>query len=362
MDKVSFSTILKDDHIFRLTDDTGMLQHSRFSVPDPAFGYTTDDNARALIMALMLYERYHNRKYLGLVYKYSSFILNAQNKNGKFRNFMSYERKWLEEEGSEDCFGRCIWAIGFALSSKYTPQGVKYGLLHILNNAMPHISSLNSPRAKAYSILGLTRLEDKQAAVLVYELARSLCNQYEIYRDRDWKWFENIVSYCNSILPWALILAYKAAREKRFLDTAEESLDFIAGITFRHGYFKPVGCKGWLLKGGKPAEFDEQAVEACETVLTYMDAYDVTGNRDYLQKAVTCHAWYEGVNSKGISLVDKESGACYDGLTEQGLNLNMGAESLISYVISYLRISAVYATAMEYSKSDLATWKANKFL
>ena len=132
MGRVAFNTVLKDTHIFRLTDDTGMLQHTRFSVPDPVYGYTTDDNARALIMALMLYERYGNSKHLNLVYKYSSFILNAQNNNGKFRNFLSYNRKWLDEEGSEDCFGRCIWAICYALSGEHTPQGMIQGLMHIL--------------------------------------------------------------------------------------------------------------------------------------------------------------------------------------------------------------------------------------
>jgi len=137
-------------------------------------------------------------------------------------------------------------------------------------------------------------------------------------------------------------LAYRAAGEQRCLDIAVESLGFLEGITFRHGYFKPVGCNGWLLKGGEPAEYDEQAVEACEMVLTYLDAYEVTGNREYLQKAKMCHAWFEGVNSKGICLIDRESGACFDGLTEHGVNLNMGAESLISYVMSYLRISGVY--------------------
>ncbi|AGC67099.1 glycosyl transferase group 1 -like protein [Thermoclostridium stercorarium subsp. stercorarium DSM 8532] len=355
MGKVAFNTVLKDDHIFRLTDDTGMLQHSRFAVPDPTFGYTTDDNARALIMALMLYEKYRSRKYLGLVYKYTSFLLNAQNENGKFRNFMSYERKWLEEEGSEDCFGRCIWAICYALSNEHTPKGVKYGLLHLLNKAMSNIPSLKSPRSKAYTIIGLARLEDKQAKNIVYGLARSLCEQYEAHRDGEWKWFENIVAYCNSIMPWSLMLAYKVTGERKFFDVARESLEFLEGVTFRYGYFKPVGCNGWYLKGGVPAEYDEQTVEACETALTYLDAYEITGNRDYLQKAKMCHAWYEGVNSKGLPLIDKESGACFDGLTEQGVNLNMGAESLVSYVISSLRISDVYASAADYGKLNMAT-------
>lgn len=333
------NNVLKDDHIFRITDDTGMLQHSKYSLPDPNHGYTTDDNARALIMALMLYERYGRREYLDLVYRYASFVLNAQNEKGRFKNFMSYDRRWLEEEGSEDCFGRCLWALGFGLSNEHTPKGVKHGLAYMLKKAMPHVTSLKSPRAKAYSIIGLSRLEGEEAQRLVFEAAQFLCNQYEEYSDGNWKWFENIVAYCNNVLPWSLILAYRTTGEKRFLDTAEESLEFLGGVTFKDGYYKPVGCDGWLLKGGYPAEFDEQTVEACEAVLTYMEAYETTGEKKYLQKAKSCHAWYEGINSKGISLVDSETGGCYDGLTKDGVNLNRGAESLVSYVISYLRIS-----------------------
>jgi uncharacterized protein YyaL (SSP411 family) len=341
MRRFCFSDVLKDDHIFLLTDDTGMLQHSKCSIPDPNHGYTTDDNARALIMALMLYERYKKKKYLDLVYRYSSFMLNAQNEKGRFKNFMGYDRKWLEEEGSEDCFGRCLWALGFALLNKYTPKGIKYGLTHMLKNAMPHVASLNSPRAKAYSIIGLANLEGEESRRLVFEGAQSLCRRYEEHRDGDWKWFEDIVTYCNNVLPWSLISAYRATGEKRFLDIAEESLGFLTGVTFKEGYFKPVGCNGWFLKGGHPAELDEQTVEACEGVLTYLEAYEATGEKKYLQKAKSCHAWYEGVNSKGISLVDSETGGCYDGLTRHGVNLNMGAESLVSYVISYMKISDV---------------------
>jgi hypothetical protein len=335
----SFDGMLKDDHIFRLTDDTGMLQHSKYSLPDPHHGYTADDNARALIMALMLYERYEKEKYLNLIYRYASFLLNAQNEKGRFKNFMRYDRKWLEEEGSEDCFGRCLWALGFALSNRHTPRGVKHGLSYMLRKAMPHVAALNSPRSKAYSIIGLAHLEGEGIRRLVFDMARSLCNQYDEFRDGEWKWFENIVAYCNNVLPWSLIKAYRATGEKKFLDVAEESLEFLGRVTFKNEYFKPVGCNGWLVKGGHPAEFDEQPVEACEGVLTYLEAYEATAESNYLQKAEKCHKWYEGFNSKGISLIDSETGGCYDGLTQDGLNLNMGAESLVSYVISYMKIT-----------------------
>lgn len=337
----SLDNELKDDYIFRLTDDTGMLQHSKYSLPDPNKGYSTDDNARAFIMALMLYEKYKKKKYLDLIYRYGSFLLYAQNEKGRFRNFMGYDRKWLEEEGSEDCFGRCLWALGFGISSRYTPEGIKQGLIYMLDRAIPHVTDLKYPRSKAYSIVGLAHLERKDSRELVFLLARSLCNLFDENRDGGWKWFENIVTYCNFVLPWSLIKAYRVTGENRFLHVAEESLGFLSETVFREGYFKPVGCKGWYVKGQEPAEYDEQTVEACEGVLTYLDAYKATGKPEYLIKAEKCHKWYNGLNSKKLSLVDPESGGCYDGLTTNGLNMNMGAESLISFVISKITISEV---------------------
>jgi len=328
----------KNEYIFLLTDDTGMLQHSICGVPDPAHGYTTDDNARALILALMLYEKYKKKKYLDLVYRYSSFIINAQNEKGTFKNFMSYDRRWLEEEGSEDCFGRCLWALGFAISNKCTPRGIKQALKYLLEKAVPNVPKLTYPRAKAYSIIGLTYLEGNNIRKLIFDMANYLCCLYDEHRDKEWKWFENTVTYCNSILPWSLFAAYRITGEERFLEVAEESLGFLERITFSNGYFKPIGCKGWLSKGVTAAEFDEQPVEACETALAYLEAYEVTGKKEYKRKAEKCHAWYEGMNSKGICLIDDETGGCFDGLTEYGINLNMGAESLISYSISYLKI------------------------
>ncbi|MGE5581972.1 MAG: glycosyltransferase [Bacillota bacterium] len=339
MGKPASNVVLKDDYIFRLTDDTGMLQHGKFGIPDPRHGYTTDDNARALIMALMLYERYRKKKYLDLVYRYASFILNAQNSKGAFKNVMGYDRKWLDEEGSEDCFGRCLWALGYAVSHAATPQGVKHAFVHLLNEAIPHTTFLSAPRAKAYSTIGLAHLGGEDAKRLVFKIARTLCEQYEKYKDERWKWFEHIVAYSNHVLPWSLLAAYRITGEARFLAVAEESLEFLSKLTFKDGYFKPVGCHGWLVKGGTPAEFDEQPIEACEAVLTYLEAFETTGEKSYLQMAQKCHAWYNGDNSKGINLVDRKSGGCFDGLTERGPNLNMGAESLISYVMSFLRLA-----------------------
>ena len=330
---------VKDDYIFKLTDDTGMLQHSSFGVPDPAYGYTADDNARALAMAVVLYERYGGKQYAELLYRYSSFLLNARNERGTFRNFLGYDRKWLEEEGSEDCFGRCILALGLALSNRYTPGDAKGALELLLKRALPNVTRLKYPRAEAYSVIGLSALESRYSKRLVSDLAASIVKRYEKYGDGEWRWFENSVTYCNGVLPASLFAAYRATGKEDFKNIGRESLEFLESLTFRNGYFKPVGCKGWMRKGGSPAEFDEQPVEACDAVLAYMEAYYATGDEKYLQKARKCHAWYDGANSAGIPLVNSENGGCYDGITKEGLNRNMGAESTVSYVISYLMVS-----------------------
>jgi len=159
---------------------------------------------------------------------------------------MRYDRNWLEKEGSEDCFGRCLWALGFALSHPCTPKDVKESLSYIMQKAMPHVSALHFLRSKAYSILGLASLESDDAKRIISETAESLCSQYDGCKDGEWKWFEDTVTYCNHVLPWSLIEAYKVTGKDKFLQTAEESLDFLSKVTFREGYFKPVSATAGL--------------------------------------------------------------------------------------------------------------------
>lgn len=334
----SIGSSFKDDYLFQLTDDTGIFQHSKYGVPDRRFGYTTDDNARALIMALMLYKKYKKKVYMQLVYRFSAFILHAQNSEGRFRNFMTYEKIWLEEEGSEDCFGRCLWALGYGITDSEIPACIKRTLQSIMKKAIPHVLSLVSPRGKAYSVIGLAYLNNDESKGLISEAVGALYDQYYQYRDGKWKWVEDIVSYSNSVLPWAFFTAYRILGDQKFLTAAEETMKFLANITFKENMFKPVGCKGWYEKDGTAAKFDEQPIEACETMLAYLEAYRVTGKKKYKQQAQRCRAWYEGKNSKGVSLIDNETGGCFDGLTEKGINENFGSESLISYMISYLTI------------------------
>jgi hypothetical protein len=328
-----------DDHIIRLSDDTGMFQHARFSVPDPAEGYTTDDNARALIMAVMLYEKLRKPAYLTLAYRYLGFVLYAQNASGQFRNFMTYNRQFTENEGSEDCFGRCLWALGYIQASPIMPRGIKGACATAINRALPHIRMLIWPRGQAYTLIGLDLIGSPEADHLLSELAGSLVSRFEHWTwEKGWCWFEDNLTYDNAVLPWALFVAYRRFGQEKLLLAARDSLEFLDHVTFRDGYFRPVGCKGWLVRGAEPALYDEQPIEACTATLAHLAAYDATGDVAMLKLARQSFAWYLGENSCHECLIDGETGGCCDGITPDGINRNQGAESIVSYCIARLAL------------------------
>ena len=354
---------LRTEHLYGLTDDTGIFQHTKFGVPDRKEGYTTDDNARALIAAVMLYETQHDAGSLNLIRTYLSFVHHAQNRDGNFRNFMDYNRTFLEEQGSEDCFGRCLWAIGYTLSAQAVPDNMHNTCRYMLNEALPNLRNLNSPRAMAYAIVGLCYVLDtpdatdyafpyphavsdgtaeflpREAIVgIVEDLASRLQTQYAATNGPGWHWFEDVIAYGNAMLPWALFKAsHICSAAEGLQNAAQESLDFLLSVTFSpQGYFRPVGSHGWLVRGGQAARYDEQPIEPCETMLACQEAYYVLGAPSYLTFATRCLEWFHGRNSMNHSLIDSQTGACYDGIHPEGLNLNQGSESIISYCIAHL--------------------------
>lgn len=332
------------EYLLTITDDTGILQHSVYGIPDPGKGYTTDDNSRALILAVMLLESFKERFFLKLVSKYLAFLLNGQNENGRYKNFMNYQRQFMEEEGSEDCFGRCMWAIGRTISSPAIPENIKRTCQHLLNKSLENWPRLTSPRAKASCIVGLSYLPaTDEITGHIDTLSMELVFQYKKFEEEDWHWFENSMTYGNAFLPWSLFRAYQIIQKDILLVTAQESMDFLEENTFKNGYFKPIGCNGWLLKGKNAAEYDEQPIEACEMLLSYLEYYKMTNDKKHLAHAVKCFCWYTGQNSKSLSLIDEETGACYDGLNESGLNYNQGSESIVSYGIALMEISKLIA-------------------
>ncbi|WP_434654955.1 glycosyltransferase [Thermoanaerobacterium thermosaccharolyticum] len=333
------------NHLFILTDDTGMMQHSIGSTPNPKYGYTTDDNARAIIASAMMYEMYKEEKFLNLIKRYLSFLMYAQDEDGYFRNFMTYDRKFIDDDFSEDCFGRCIWALGYLLDSPLDDR-IKLSALKMIEKSLSIIDDLKYIRGKAYTLIGLYHIYNAENKFKrdfikgkIAELTDDIIEEYEKSSNGDWKWFEDTVSYDNGIIPLSLLKSFVVLKDKKILDIALESLEFLDSICFRNGYFKAVGCKGWYERGKNIAEFDEQPVEAYTMALMYIDAYNVTGNEKYRERALACDDWFYGKNSKGVSLYDESSGGCSDAITEDGVNSNEGAESLISIIISHCATS-----------------------
>lgn len=330
----------RPDHIFRMTDDTGMFQHAVDAVPDPSEGYTTDDNARALIMASLLYEQHREPVYEQLLYRYASFLCYAQNPDGTFRNFMGYDRVFLEKTGSEDCFGRCLWAICYLLSRESSPLAVRNLMRIQLEHAILHCHTLHYLRAKAYAAVALGLLgTDHPYANDLSQLGRALSDAYQAHRDAGWHWFEDKMTYCNFTLPRAMLLASRACLMPEWEKQGLESLRFLTEKTTENGHFHAIGCHGWLKKGGKPAPDDEQPVEPCGGVLAYLTAYEQTKDPDWMAKAQTCFSWYQGANALQICMIDPETGGCYDGTHGQEINRNQGAESLVCYWIARLTLA-----------------------
>lgn len=362
--EVQTRVMFTNEYLRRITDDTGIFQHTKFGVPDRSKGYTTDDNARALIAAVLMYNHNKDSATLDLIHTYIAFIHHAQNSNGNFRNFMDYNRSFMEESGSEDCQGRTLWALGFALShSASLPDNLLNTCRYLINQALPHIEALGSPRAGAYALIGLSYLietpnalvysfpyphtpstKEEQAFLprafimdLIETIAVRLHNQYTLNKGAGWNWFEDSLTYGNSMLPWALLKAFRISKNVDLKNTGKESLDFLASQTFsKEGYYKPIGSHGWLLRGGKAAPYDEQPIEACEMLLACKEAAVILQDTSYLKQAALCYEWYVGHNSLNMSLIDPQTGACYDGIHSTGLNLNQGSESIISYSIAHL--------------------------
>ncbi|MBW7454626.1 glycosyltransferase [Paenibacillus sepulcri] len=354
---------VQSQYMNRLTDDTGIFQHTKFGVPDRSKGYTTDDNARALIAAVLMYSIHKDPQTLALIQTYISFIHHAQNPDGNFRNFMDYNRFFMEDRGSEDCQGRTLWALGFTLSHSCVPDNLQNTCRYMINQALPHVHTLGSPRAGAYAMVGLSfLLETPRAcaysfpypyaensseakaflpssdiAQLIEEMAERLQDQFRQNKGGGWNWFEDSLTYGNAMLPWSLLKAARISGRADFKQTAKESLDFLSSRTFSpEGHFKPIGSHGWQLREGEAAPYDEQPIEACEMLLACKEAAGVLEDSSYSKKAALCYEWYLGHNSLNVSLIDPQTGGCYDGIHESGLNLNQGSESIISYSIAHL--------------------------
>ncbi|MEN8126237.1 MAG: glycosyltransferase [Planctomycetota bacterium] len=327
------------DHLRNMTDDTGLIQHAKFMMPDRDHGYCTDDNTRAVVAMVKYHAQYSDPEALKLFNTYLSFICHAQRQDGTFHNFMSYDRKWIEPEPAHDGLGRALWAFGSVIEQPPLPEWVPI-IKDFFDRSAPHIPNL-SPRGKAYAIFGIrSYLKQFPGASDVkrylYTAADDLVDLFERFADEEWSWFENIISYDNAVLPHALFESYIATGNETYLEVATKTSDFLLETTLVDDHFSFVGCNGWYLKGGQKAQFDQQALEAASTEMMLYGAYKATDNPNYLKIQKKAFDWFLGDNDLSIPLYDFRTKGCSDGLEENRVNLNQGAESLLSFLLALL--------------------------
>jgi glycosyltransferase involved in cell wall biosynthesis len=339
---------LNTDHMLRMTDDTGMLQHAIFSVPNSSEGYTTDDNARALIVSAILDESSSHssaRHHRSLSHRYLAFLwLALHSDTGRFRNFLGYDRQWLENTGSEDSHGRALWAVGTVLGHSQN-AGLRGAAGRLFEAAVPAALSFTSPRAWSYCILGMQAYldwfpGDRAIQGVRNTLAGRLLDIYERSHTSTWRWFEKSLSYANARLPQALILAGRRSDNKRMIDAGIESLRWLVAEQHREDddIFVPIGSNGFYTVEGEKARFDQQPVEACATISACLEAYHLTSEQYWLEEARRVFCWFIGKNDLQTPLYDETTGGCRDGLHPDRVNMNQGAESTLSFLMALLEL------------------------
>ena len=352
---------LKLNHLNRMTDDTGMLQHAIFTISNRREGYTTDDNARALILAALLDgldatqpEKDQHLKVdpppVDAASLYLSFLEHAFNSTkGRFKNFLRYDRRWNEPVGSEDCHGRALWGLGTVLG-RSQDQGLRGAAGRLFEYSLPAAVEFSSPRAWAYTLLGIHEYlnsypGDRDAQNVRTALSRRLLEMYELIRGPDWKWFENVLAYGNARLPQALLLVGSACSDDRMVSAGLESLDWLSQTQHceTNGHFVPIGSQGFYRQDGQKARFDQQPLEAAGAVSACLQAYRVTGDSRWRNEAWSAFNWFLGDNDLQLPLYDSATGGCRDGLHPDRANENQGAESTLSFLMALLEMRSLQA-------------------
>lgn len=345
-DSVNHLPAMNAAHLLAMTDDTGMLQHAIFSVPNTREGYTTDDNARALVVSTLLDESLaHDGRgeHSNMSHRYLAFLwLAFEPDSGRFRNFLGYDRRWLEGVGSEDSHGRALWALGTVLGHS-RDAGLRGAAGRLFEAAVPAVLRFSSPRAWAFCILGMQAYLDWFPGDRAIEgvrntLANRLLDIYERSHSGTWHWFEKSLSYSNARLPQALILAGWRSGNKRMVSAGIEALEWLVAAQHRghKDVFVPIGSSGFFTKNEEMARFDQQPVEACATISACLEVHRLTHENDWLDEARRTFRWFLGKNDLQVPLYDAETGGCRDGLHPDRVNENQGAESTLSFLMALL--------------------------
>jgi glycosyltransferase involved in cell wall biosynthesis len=341
---------IKLDHLKAFTDDTGILQHANYTIPDRTHGYCTDDNARALLVATM------GQKYLltngwgldSLSGHYLAFLLYAYNeKKGRFRNFMTYSRQWMEEIGSEDAHGRALWCLGKAVAFLDNPGHLAISTT-LFNQALHAAEKFHSPRSIAFSLLGMhAYLEkfsgDSDVRRIRKVLVERFFDQFKNHATDDWPWLENALTYANGKLPHALLISGQRMQRNDMIDMGLNSLKWLLAIQTEDKHFVPIGSNGWYEQGGPRARFGQQPIEANSMVEACVEAYYITQDRTWFENAAMCFNWFLGQNDLNMPLYDPKTGGCRDGLMADGINQNQGAESSLAWLLSLMTLQKLYA-------------------
>ncbi|HBQ86469.1 MAG TPA: hypothetical protein DER33_05610 [Syntrophomonas sp.] len=322
-------------HLARMTDEQGMLQFSQLDQPVPASGYTLDDNARGLMVALRMgtYAYPYARAY-------ANYMLKAQTSDGIWANLL-IDGSYHHGLDSEDSLGRAIWACSLGRSSDW--PDISTACTSMLERSLPRAETLSSPRAVAYFLIALCQTDmpgwtNQQQNQIITRYTQYLTGLYRKNQSKSWQWFENYMTYCNGILPQAMFNVYMVNGDKKALRIGHEALNFLCQTLFRQGYLNIIGNQGWYHKGCAIPLFDQQPVDASSIALACLDAYKAIGRSEYLELATLAHRWYYGLNCHGLSLYNEVTGGCYDALTEKGVNLNQGAEAVLSLLITELSL------------------------
>lgn len=330
------------DHLFTMTDDTGMLQHSLYATPDRRHGYCTDDNARALIVSVMAWSLLQDEQALRNIHIYLSFMHFAHiPETGRFHNFMSYDRRWLDEDGTDDCQGRAIWALGY-LVSHATNESTRRLAVDLFRSAITLLNTLHHPRSWALSILGLHYYllwfgDDADILDHKNRLADRLEEVFAEHESPDWPWFDDVLTYDNGRLPQALIIAGLQLGRKELVDRGTRVLQWLCDVqTAPQNHLSIIGNMGWMRRDGRRAQYDQQPIESAALIGACKAAYLASGDDRWLKEMRRCFEWFVGRNDLGIPMIDFKSYGCRDGLTAEGVNENQGAESTLAWLLSLL--------------------------
>jgi glycosyltransferase involved in cell wall biosynthesis len=339
--------VINLEHLSKMTTKTGIIQFSKINQPDIASGYTLDDNARALIVSCMHFNLTSDTSSLKNIQTYLNFIETCLQPSGSFLNYVDKDSGFTDQNltvNLDDSNGRAVWALGHLTSLKgLIPDSIILKASSILDKSLSHLATLHSTRAMAFAIKGLylyyTAFHQFENLLLLKTMANRLVQMYKHEANQKWQWYEGYLTYANSILPEAMLYAWLGTKDLIYKEIAIASFDFLLSQTFNENGIEVISNKSWLKKGGVAAQFGQQPIDVAYTIMTLSKFYDVFADNAYLEKMEIAFNWFLGKNHLQQIIYNPCTGGCYDGLEENNVNLNQGAESTVSYLMARLTMA-----------------------